>query len=162
MNTRKPETTTIGHYEVTTTKLRPTAALRLAPKILKILTPAIAALNGLSITSADGVERVMSLLAVLDDATLNMLYRELLPETTITMPDDNGVPRVVELSDTQMIDIAFGGLDDGLTLLVKVMLWVGRVNFERSFFEILAQLEKRAAAMKAEAEKKAAMKTASE
>lgn len=155
----RPSTTrSIGGYEVSTTKLRPTAALKLKPKILKVLLPALklapsfgplirAAQSGMEITPAlvvgvlgqldldTLVGGLVELLGSLDDATLDLLYRELLADTSITVPNDAGVLSVVELNTEKMIDIAFGGLDNGITLLVQTMIFVGEVNFKRSFFD---------------------------
>ncbi len=144
--TRKPEVHTIDGYEVTTMRLRPTAALKLGPKLAKIMTPALrlqavasAALSGNMAGAVSALApAVASMLTGLDDDTLDMLYRDLLPDTTIVMPDDNGVLRVVELNTPQMIDIAFGDLEDGVTLLVKVMVFVAEVNFKRSFFDLVS------------------------
>lgn len=160
----RPSTTrSIGGFEVSTTKLRPTSALKLGPKVLKILLPALrlmpafgpllrAAKAGTEISPAvvvavlgqldlDGlVTMLVDLLGSLDDATLDMLYRELLADTSITVPNDAGVLSIVELNTAQMIDIAFGGLDNGIVLLVETMIFVGEVNFKRSFFDLAGRL----------------------
>lgn len=168
---RPSVTRDIGGYEVSTTKLRPTAALKLKPKIAKVLLPALklapafgplirAAQAGTEISPAlvlavlgqldldNLVGGLADLLGSLDDATLDMLYRELLADTSITVPNDAGVLSVVELNTPQMIDIAFGGLDNGITLLVQTMIFVGEVNFKRSFFDLgsLLGLKKKSAA----------------
>ncbi len=141
MKTRTPEVRTIGGFEVSTTRLPPTRALRLAPKVMKIFLPALR-LQGMSLMTdgADLVARLGELLATLDDSTLELLYSELLSETSIVMPDEHDRMVSVELSSAQMIDIAFGGLDNGLTLLVQVMIFAGEVNFKRSFFDLAASM----------------------
>jgi hypothetical protein len=150
---------TVGGYEVSTTKLSPTTALKLAPKLLKILLPAMRlqggwmlVLRALAAANSDDAQSVdmgaamgaiagvmTELLGAIDDATLDMLYRELLADTSIIVPDEKDTLINVELNTTEMIDLAFGGLDNGLTLLVQVLLFVGEVNFKRSFFDLAAQ-----------------------
>ncbi len=140
---RKSETRQIGGFEVSTTKLRPTSALKLAPKLLKILVPLLRLQNAADILQHDAgrfVAALTDLLGTLDDATLDTLYRELLCDTSITVPNDAGVLSVIELNTAQMIDIAFGGQDNGLQLLVETMIFVGEVNFKRSFFDLAARL----------------------
>lgn len=160
---RPSVTASIGGFEVSTTKLRPTVALKLTPKLLKIVMPALRlapvfgplmrlAQDGKEITpglvlavlgQVDVDELVVAmteLLGTLDDATLDMLYRELLADTSIVVPNDAGVLTVVELNTVQMVDIAFGGIDNGIEMLVRTMLFVGKVNFERSFFAIAGRL----------------------
>ena len=149
----------IGGYEVSTTKLPATAALKLAPKLLKILLPAMRLQGGwmlilraLATANSEDAQTVdvgaamgaiagvlTELLGAVDDATLETLYRDLLTDTSISVPDEKGVLVTVELNTPQMIDMAFDGLDDGLTLLVQVMLFVGEGNFKRSFFDLAAQ-----------------------
>lgn len=150
---------TVGGYEVSTTKLSPTAALKLGPKLLRILLPAMRlqggwmlVLRALASANSEAAEDVdmgaamgaiagvmTELLGAIDDATLDMLYRDLLADTSIIVPDEKDTLVNVELNTPQMIDLAFGGLDNGLTLLVQVLIFVGEVNFKRSFFDLAAQ-----------------------
>jgi hypothetical protein len=160
----RPTTTrTIDGYEVSTTRLAPTKALKLAPKLLKLLVPALdlapvvlpivrAAQSGVVVTPAlvlaalgrfemsDLTGAVVKLLGQLDDATIDMLCRELLCDTSIILPNDNGVMSVHELNTQQMVDIAFGRVDEGLTLLVEVLLFVGEVNFKKHFLDVIGRL----------------------
>lgn len=143
MRTRPTEKCMIGGYEVSTTRLAPTTCLRLAPKLIKILTPALPLVvrsRALDMDADKIGEAINALTATLDDAMIDMLCRELLADTTIIMPNEHGVLTVVELTSPQMVDIAFGGIDDGLSLLVQTLLFVGKVNFKRSFFDAAAAM----------------------
>lgn len=161
----RPSTTrSIGGFEVSTTKLRPTAALKLAPKLMKIMIPALKLVPGLgpliSVARTAGAEltpalvmavlgrldldqlvgSLAELLGTVDDATLDTLYREMLVDTSVTVPNDQGVLHVVELNTPGMIDLAFGGLDNGINLLVQTLIFVGEVNFKHSFFDLASRL----------------------
>jgi hypothetical protein len=142
----RPSTTkTIGGYEVSTTRLAPTKALKLAPKLTKLIIPMIRLQNAAAIMQATGdadrlVHALTEIIGTIDDATLDMLYRELLCDTSIILPNDNGVMSVHELNTPQMVDIAFGRVDEGLTLLVQVMIFVGEVNFKKHFLDVIARM----------------------
>lgn len=136
----------IGGYSVSTTRLLPTKALRLSPKIMKIFLPLLQIQWQIQQSQGD-VESIMpaatTLLESLDEATLNYLYRELLAETSIVLPDEHDRMVNVELSSPDMIDMAFGGLDNGMSILIQVMVFAAEVNFKRSFFDLTESFRKK-------------------
>lgn len=142
MKAREVVTRTIGGFEVSTTKLRPLDALKLAPKVMKVIVPALPVVIGggkLLLEDVDAAAAALTkLLEVLDAQAIDTLCRELLCETSIVLPNEHGVMAVFELNTADMVNLAFGSLDNGMTLLVQTMLFVGEVNFKRSFFDLLA------------------------
>lgn len=154
MNEQKPETRTIGGYEVTTTRLPPMRALKLAPKIIKLMTPLLhlQALAGGGLGNVDTSEltsAIDELVVQLDAKTIDLLCTELLARTSVVMPDaQRGVDRVVELDAPEMIDIAFGD-EDGLPRLIGVLKFAGEVNYRKSFFALADQIKAQTEARKA-------------
>lgn len=152
MRTRTPETRTIGGFEVSTTRLEVTRALRLAPKIMKLLVPALPLVglvnSGFDLANVDHetlVPSVTALLGALDDDMLNLLFKELLSDTSIIIPDESGRSVVCELNTQQLINIALGGLENGMTVLAEILLFAGEVNYKRSFFDLVTKVGMRKA-----------------
>jgi hypothetical protein len=143
VRTRSAEKRMIGGFEVSTTRLHPTRALKLAPKIAKILIPLIRLQNAAALLASDAgqlVAPMTGLIESLDDATLDLLYRELLANTSIIVPDESDRLTSIDLNTPQMIDIAFGGFDNGMSLLLETLVFAGEVNFKRSFFDLIERM----------------------
>lgn len=148
MAARKSVSRTIDGLEVSTTRLAPLAALKLVPKIGKLLTPLLQLKSMAAIVEQHGLENVDvssavpvidALFAQLDDKTIDLLCTELLVDTSITMPNDVGVMVTYELATKDMIDMAFGD-EDGLPRLIAVLKFAGEVNFAKSFFALVQKL----------------------
>ena len=129
-------------YPCTTTMLQPMRAMRLAPKLGKIIAPMLSRLRGVgSLKGLLSAERdvadlgppLEAMFSQLDDATIDKLVPELLADTSVIVPDDKGNLCSIGLSNPAMIDIAFSG-EDGLALMLAVMKFAAEVNFGRYFF----------------------------
>lgn len=140
---RVSKTRSIGGYDVTTTQFPGPRALQLAPRVAQIMTPLLHLKGKLrkDVDASELVDAVGGLFMQLDEKTVEWLCQELLVATTIVMPGDDGKMCVIELRTPAMRDLAFGG-EDGLGLLVQVLLFVAEVNFARYFFALARLIKK--------------------
>jgi hypothetical protein len=135
---KRSETREIGGHDVTVNQFDPTTALKLAPRVGKVLVPILPYLKGFDLKA--GVESMSPALFTFFEqmqAQGDDLIPELLKGTSIVLPAEDetgkstGEMRIYDLGQPGMFNIAFMGR---LDLMMRVALFAAEVNFFRYFF----------------------------
>lgn len=155
---KRSHTKQIDGYDVTVTQFEPFTALRLGPRVMKIVMPLLkGGRSGDKITLSNA--SVVTVEGLLDQlgSSPEIVYELLAGTTIIKEPEDEGgaakdpktgkiLPQVYDLGDAKRVELAFVGR---LDLMLKVAYYAAEVNFFRYFFDLIAQAKKKAGATEA-------------
>ena len=129
----KSETRECGGLKVTTTQLPAMRGFRLFARVGKILAPTMSNLQGLTARELKGLmdadvaalaPMVANLFAQLEDS--DSLFLELFASTKVERVDENGVPRLKQLTDQDAINYVFAG---NLAGMLSAAMFVLEINF---------------------------------
>lgn len=130
----RTETRTFDDLEVTSQQLPAMRALKLLPRLARLLAPALASLGTGKIDLQADVSSIANVLSQalepLDDNQVEALSRDLLADTTVVLTDETGKRRNQTLGSVAAINSVFSGR---LPAMLKAMALSVEVNFSDFF-----------------------------